>query len=122
MLSDEVLEHFKNPQHQGSIDDADIVASVVNPACGDTLKIYVKLDGEKVADAKYKIYGCAAAVAASSVVTGMMIGKSLSDIESIKRDEVDASLGGLAPTHAHTAVLAEDAVKAILRQYRSQRK
>ncbi|MBI3091179.1 MAG: iron-sulfur cluster assembly scaffold protein [Candidatus Tectomicrobia bacterium] len=120
MLTDEVLYHFKNPQHQGSIEDAEIVASVVNPACGDTLKVYVKLDGDRITDAKYKIYGCAAAVAASSVVTGMLIGKTLSEIESIKREQVSDALGGLSPTHAHTAVLAEDAVKAILRTQREK--
>ncbi len=120
MLTDQMIEHFKNPKHQGSIDDADLVASVINPACGDTLKVYVKLNGESIADARYKIYGCAAAVAASSVVTDMIIGKTLSDIKAIKRDQIATLLGGLPPVHAHVGVLAEDAVKAILREHQKQ--
>ncbi len=97
--------------------DADAVGIVENEACGDVLQLYVKINDDIVAQAQFKAFGCAPAIAASSVLTELIQGASLQGLEELKKEEVAEALGGLPPLKMHCSVLAVDAVKAVLRDY-----
>ncbi len=122
MYSEKVMETFAHPQNVGVIEDADGVGTVGNPTCGDIMKIYLKIDKDTdvIQDAKFQTFGCAAAIASSSMATGMIIGKSVDDALKIKNRDVVEALEGLPPQKIHCSVLAEEAIKLAVDDYRKK--
>ncbi len=113
--SEKLLDYFENPRCAGEIADADVVAEVSNPVCGDVMKLWIKLSGEHVSDAKFKAQGCTAAIATSSFATEMLIGMDIEQARGISREEIADALGGLPASKMHCSVLASDAIREALR-------
>lgn len=121
MYTDKVMDHFKNPRNMGEIQDADGVGTVGNPVCGDLMTISIKVKDNRLADVKFKTFGCGAAIATSSMTTELAKGKTLEDAMKITRADVAGSLGGLPPVKMHCSNLAADALhEAIKDFYRKQ--
>jgi nitrogen fixation NifU-like protein len=118
MYTQKVLEHFKNPHNQGEIKDADAVGQVGNPICGDVMKIYLKIEDDKITDVKFETLGCAAAVAVSSALTGLVKGKTLNEALKITKDDVVEDLGGLPPIKVHCSMLGVDALRQAIKNYK----
>ena len=118
--SDAVQEHFEHPRNVGTIEPADAEALVSNPACGDVMHLYLRIEDDRITEAKFKTMGCPAAIAAGSVTTELLIGCGVEAALALSRAEVNAALGGLSPQKVHTSVLAEDAVHAALKKYRQR--
>ena len=116
--SDTVMEHFTNPRNMGEIENADMVSDVGNPACGDMMRLYLKIEDGKIVDAKFKTFGCGAAIAASSMLTEIIKGKTIKEAEEITNRQVIDALGGLPPVKHHCSVMAEEALLKALKQYR----
>jgi nitrogen fixation NifU-like protein len=121
--SNKVIDHFENPQNVGSLDKKDLSVGtglVGAPACGDVMKLQLKInDSGIIEDAKFKTFGCGSAIAASSLVTTMVKGKHMEEAEYIKNSEIARELN-LPPVKIHCSVLAEDAVKAAIKDYRKK--
>ena len=117
LYSKKVMDHFTNPRNVGKIDDADGVGEVGNAKCGDIMKIYLKIDGDVITDAKFNTFGCGSAIATSSMATEMIIGKPISEAMALSNKAVVEALGGLPPQKIHCSVLAEEAVKAAIKDY-----
>lgn len=116
-----VLEdHYRNPRNLGELADADAVALVHNPACGDMLRLAVKLDGDQITAVRFKAYGCAAAIAASSVGTELIDGTSLDQAASITDEDIVAVLGKLPPMKVHAIVLVREGIRQIVERARGQ--
>jgi len=115
--SQKVMDHFQNPKNMGEIEDADAVGEAGNPVCGDMMIIYLKIDDNKISEIKFKTFGCAAAIATSSMITEMAEGKSLKDAYNISRDDVAEELGGLPEVKMHCSNLAADALKEAIKNY-----
>lgn len=117
MYTKEVMDHFTNPRNMGEIENADGVGEVGNAKCGDIMKMFLKIENGIIVDVKFKTYGCASAIATSSIATEMIKGKSLNEALELSNKAVVKALGGL-PTHKiHCSVLAEQAIKAALSDY-----
>ena len=111
------MDHFKNPRNVGEIENADGIGEVGNVKCGDIMKIYIKVDNSIITDVKFKTFGCGSAIASSSMATEMIKGKSIDDALELTNRAVVEALDGL-PTHKiHCSVLAEEAVKAAVKDY-----
>jgi nitrogen fixation NifU-like protein len=121
IYSDKVMDHFENPRNVGAIDNADGIGSVGNPACGDIMKLYIKVKDETIVDAKFKTFGCGAAVATSSMVTELVMGKTIEEALEVSNKTVITALDGLPKNKVHCSVLAEDALKAAIDDFRSKR-
>ncbi len=119
--SDIVMDHFMNPRNMGEIENADAVGEVGNPACGDVMKLYLKIEGGKIVDAKFKTFGCGAAIASSSITTEMIKGKTIDEALKISNEAVAEALGGLPPAKQHCSVLAEEALKVAIEDYNKKR-
>ncbi len=117
MYSPKVMEHFSSPHNVGEIKDADGVGKVGNPVCGDMMYIYIKVKDEKLIDIKFKTFGCGAAIATSSMVTDLAMGKTLEEALKITRKDVATELGGLPPQKMHCSNLAADALHAAIHDY-----
>ncbi len=117
MYSEKVIEHFKNPKNVGEIKDADGVGEVGNPKCGDIMKMYLKIEDDIIVDAKFKTFGCGAAIASSSMATELIKGKNINEAMDITNRAVVEALGGLPPIKVHCSVLAEQAIKSALLDY-----
>ncbi len=117
MYTPKVMEHFSNPHNVGEIPDADGIGEVGNPVCGDMMTIYLKIKDNKIEDIKFKTFGCAAAIATSSIITEMARGKTLEDALKITRNDVAKELGGLPPQKLHCSNLAADALKLAIENY-----
>lgn len=115
--SEKVMEHFMNPRNVGEISDADGVGTVGNAKCGDIMKVYLKIEDGIVKDAKFKTFGCGAAVATSSMATELVKGKSIQDAIGITNKAVMEALDGLPPIKVHCSCLAEEALHAALWDY-----
>lgn len=115
--SEKVLDHYRNPRNVGKIDDADMVGEAGSLACGDSLKIYIKLDGDKVIDAKFQTFGCGSAVAASSILTEMIIGKTLDEIKLITNKDIAEALDGLPQQKMHCSVMGREALEDAFKNY-----
>jgi nitrogen fixation NifU-like protein len=116
-----VMDHFTHPRNMGEMDDPDGVGEATNPVCGDTLRLFLKVSDNRIVDVRFLTFGCAAAIAASSITTEMIRGKTLDEVLGISdRDVVDA-LGGLPPTKLHCSVLAEMAINAAVSDYRKRK-
>ncbi len=120
MYSDKVMDHFKNPRNVGEIKDADGVGTVGNPVCGDMMTMYIKVKGGKIADIKFKTYGCGAAIATSSMTTELALGKTVDEAEKITRQSVADALDGLPPVKMHCSNLASDALQEAIKDYRKK--
>lgn len=120
MYNEKVMEVFKNPQHMGEIENYDGIGTVGNEVCGDIMQITLKIENDVIVDAKFKTFGCAAAVASSSTATGMVIGMTLDEALKLTNKEVVEKLEGLPPQKIHCSVLAEDAIRAAIEDYRSK--
>ena len=121
MYSDKVMDHFKNPRNVGEIKDADGVGTVGNPVCGDMMTMYIKVKGGKIADIKFKTYGCGAAIATSSMTTELALGKTIDEAEKITRQSVADALDGLPPVKMHCSNLASDALQEAIKDYRKKK-
>ncbi len=117
MYSEKVMEHFRNPRNVGEIPDADGVGTVGNPVCGDLMSVYIKVKDNIITDVKFKTFGCAAAIATSSMITELATGKNLQDALKLTRGDVADSLGGLPPIKMHCSNLAADALHAAIKNY-----
>lgn len=115
--SDKVMDHFTNPRNVGEIADASGVGTVGNPVCGDVMKMFIKIENDIIVDAKFKTFGCGAAVATSSMVTEMVKGKTIDEALKISNKAVAEALGGLPPVKMHCSVLAEEALRSALADY-----
>jgi nitrogen fixation NifU-like protein len=115
--SEKVMEHFRNPRNVGEIENPDGVGKVGNPVCGDIMELYIKVDGGIITDAKFKTFGCGAAIATSSMVTELVKNKTIEDALKISNRAVAEALGGLPPIKMHCSVLAEEALKKALDDY-----
>lgn len=120
--SEKVMDHFMNPRNVGKIDDADGVGEVGNAKCGDIMKIYIKVDNNIIADVKFNTFGCGSAIASSSMATEMIKGKSLDDALELTNKAVAEALDGLPAHKMHCSVLAEEAIKAAIDDYKEKHK
>ena len=117
MYTEQVMEHFTNPRNVGEIENADGVGEVGNAKCGDIMKIFLKISDGIIADVKFKTYGCASAIATSSIATEMIKGQPIEKAVELSNKAVVEALGGLPAHKIHCSVLAEQAIKAALRNY-----
>lgn len=118
LYSEKVMDHFTNPRNVGKIDDADGVGEVGNAKCGDIMKIYLKVDENHIiTDVKFNTFGCASAIASSSMATCLIKGKPISDAIKLSNQAVVEALDGLPPVKIHCSVLAEEAIKAAVKDY-----
>ena len=117
MYSEKVLDHFSNPRNVGEIEDADGVGEIGNAKCGDIMKMYLKIDDGIITDAKFKTFGCGAAVATSSMATELIKGKSINDALKLTNDAVVEALDGLPAVKIHCSVLAEQAIKSAISDF-----
>jgi len=122
MYSEKVMEHFRNPRNMGEIPDADGVGTVGNPVCGDLMTMYIKVKDDRVADIKFKTFGCGAAIATSSMTTELAKGKTLKEALKIARKDVADALEGLPPVKMHCSNLAADALHAAIEDYYKKHK
>lgn len=120
--SEKVMEHFKNPHNVGEIPDASGVGNVGNPICGDIMRLYIKVENGIITDAKFKTFGCGAAIATSSMVTDIVKGKTVEEALKISNRAVAEALGGLPPIKMHCSILAEEALKSAINDYISKTK
>jgi nitrogen fixation NifU-like protein len=120
MYNEKVMNHFQNPRNTGVIDDADGVGSVGNPACGDVMKLYIKVDGDRLTMVRCKTFGCAAAIASSSAASEMVEGKTLDEAYALTRDDVANALDGLPERKMNCSNLAPDAIRAAIDDYRKR--
>ncbi len=120
MYSDKVMGHFRSPRNMGEIKDADGVGTVGNPVCGDLMTIYIKVKNDKITDVKFKTFGCAAAIATSSMITELAKGKTLDEASKITRDNVANELDGLPPIKMHCSNLAADALREAIKDYKKK--
>lgn len=117
MYSDKVMDHFMNPRNVGEIPDATCTGTIGNAKCGDIMKIYLKIEDNIIVDAKFKTFGCGSAIATSSMATEMIKGKSVTEALELSNKAVAEALDGLPPNKMHCSLLAEQAVKAAIKQY-----
>jgi len=115
--SEKVMDHFTNPRNVGEITDPSGVGTVGNPICGDVMKMFIKVEDDVIVDAKFKTFGCGAAIATSSMATELIKGKPVKDALLITNKAVAEALGGLPPVKMHCSVLAEEALRAAIKDY-----
>jgi nitrogen fixation NifU-like protein len=115
MYPERLLEHFQNPRNVGELGPPAVMVEVSNPACGDILRLSVRWEEGRVAEARYKVRGCTASIAAGSALTEWMTGRSRAELAGLTASMIDDAVGGLPPASKHAAALCVDGVKAILR-------
>ena len=120
MYNDKVMEVFKNPKNVGEIENADGIGTVGNETCGDIMQITLKIENDIIVDAKFKTFGCAAAIATSSTATEMIKGMTIDEALKVTNKKVIETLGGLPAQKIHCSVLAEEAIKKAVEDYRSK--
>ena len=120
--TDKVMENFTNPKNVGELEDANGIGQVGSPSCGDIMKIFLKVrDDGVIENASFKTYGCAAAIASSSMATNMIIGMNIEEAANLKNSEVVDALGGLPAEKIHCSVLAAEAIQAAIDDYKSKK-
>ncbi len=115
-----VLDHFQNPRNAGTLEQPDAVGVTTNPVCGDTMKLMLRIDGDVIREARWQTVGCPAAIATSSIATELILGKDLTSVESLTREQIAEAAGGLPPSKLHCSVLAQDALRKAIRAYRAR--
>lgn len=117
LYTEKVMDHFRNPRNVGVIEDADGVGEVGNPVCGDIMKIYLKIKDNRIEDVKFETFGCGSAIASSSMATELIKGRSIDEVMELTNKAVVDALGGLPAHKLHCSVLAEEAIRAALKDY-----
>ena len=117
LYSERVMDHFRNPRNVGVIENADGVGEVGNAKCGDIMKIYLKIENDTIVDVKFETFGCGSAIASSSMATELIKGKPVSEALTLTNKAVVEALDGLPAHKLHCSVLAEEAIKAALKDY-----
>lgn len=117
LYSEKVMDHFTNPRNVGKMDDASGIGEVGNPKCGDIMRIYLKIEDNIIVDAKFNTFGCGSAIATSSMATELIKGKSVDEALELSNRAVVEALDGLPPAKIHCSVLAEEAVRAAVKDY-----
>ena len=120
MYNEKVMKAFSNPQNVGEVENYNAIGTVGNASCGDIMQITIKVENNIIVDAKFKTFGCAAAVATSSTATDMIIGMTLEEALTITNKKVVETLEGLPPQKIHCSVLAEEAIKLAIEDYKSK--
>ena len=120
--STKVMDHFTNPRNVGEIENPDGVGEIGNPVCGDIMKLYIKVENDRIVDAKFKTFGCGAAIATSSMITELVKGKTMREAEEISRKTVADALDGLPPNKMHCSNLAADALQKAIEDYKKHQK
>jgi nitrogen fixation protein NifU and related proteins len=120
MYSDKVMDHFRNPRNVGEIENASGVGEVGNPVCGDIMNIYLKVENNVITDAKFKTFGCGAAIASSSMATELIRGRTLEEAWEVSNMAVAEALEGLPPIKMHCSVLAEEGIHKAINDYRKK--
>lgn len=118
--SEKVMDHFANPRNCRKIEDADGVGTVGNPTCGDLMTIYIKVDDDKITDISFQTFGCGAAIATSSMITEIAVGKTIDEALNITRNDVASELDGLPPIKMHCSNLAADGLRAAIEDYQNK--
>jgi len=118
--SDIVKDHLKNPRNVGEMDNADAVGEAGSLSCGDMLKLFLKIDDNKITDAKFMTFGCGSAVASSSILTQMVIGKTVEEAKKITNKEIVDMLGGLPPAKVHCSVMGREALEDALKNFEAK--
>ena len=116
-----VMEHLIHPRNKGEMEDPDGVGEVQNPVCGDTMRLFIKVDGNQIVNATFLTFGCGAAIASSSMTTEMIKGKTIEEVLAISDQMIVEALGGLPPAKIHCSVLAEKAIRAALLDYQKKK-
>jgi nitrogen fixation NifU-like protein len=122
MYTEKVMDHFANPRNVGEIADANGIGEIGNAVCGDIMKIYLKVEDNRIKDVKFKTFGCGAAIATSSMVTEMVMGKTIEEALEITNQAVAEALDGLPPQKMHCSNLAADAMHKAIEDYQSKQK
>ncbi|MFH0940228.1 MAG: Fe-S cluster assembly scaffold protein NifU [Candidatus Omnitrophota bacterium] len=120
--SQKVMDHFLNPHNVGELPDANGIGNVGNPICGDIMRLYIKVEDNRIVGVSFKTFGCGAAIATSSMVTDLVKGKTLDEALAVSNKAVAEALGGLPKVKMHCSVLAEEALKAAIEDYRKKQK
>ena len=118
--SEKVMDHFRNPRNVGVMENPSGVGKVGNPICGDVMELFIKVENNIITDTRFRTFGCGAAIATSSMVTELVKGKTLEEALKISNKAVAEALGGLPPIKMHCSVLAEEALKAAIDDYRKK--
>ncbi len=121
MYSPQVLDHFEHPRNAGLVDDADASVQLENPACGDVLKLTIKVSGDRIASIRFLAKGCVSSVACGSALTELVLDATIETARELKREQLVAAVGGLPAASQHASHLAMDALAAVLDQLRSKR-
>ena len=121
MYSEKVLDHFQNPRNVGEIENPDGVGQAGNPKCGDIMKIYLRVEDDVIKDIKFKTFGCASAIASSSMATELVKGRKIDEAWDLTNKAVAEALDGLPPVKMHCSVLAEEAIHAAINDYRMKK-
>lgn len=119
--NDKVMDFFMNPRNVGEIENPDGVGTVGNPVCGDVMRLFIKVENDKIVDAKFKTFGCVAAISTSSMVTELIKGKEVDEVLSITNKAVTKALGGLPKKKLHCSVLAEEALREAIKDYKNKK-
>ena len=120
MHSEQVMDHFTDPRNVGSIEDASCTGNAGNPADGDTVRLYLRIDDGRIVDAKVKVFGCPTAIAAASALTELVIGRTIDEALSVRNEDVSEALGGLPESKLHCSVLAEAVLDDAISRYREE--
>ena len=121
MYSEKVMDHFENPRNVGKIENPDGDGKVGSPTCGDVMEIFLKIEDETIVDVKFRTFGCASAIATSSMSTEMILGKKVEEALALTNKAVAQALDGLPPAKMHCSVLAEEAIKEAIENYLSKK-
>ena len=122
MYSEKVMDLFMHPMNAGKMENPDGVGEVGNPRCGDIMKIYLRIKDDRIEDVSFETFGCASAIASSSMVTEMVKGLTIDQALAISNKDVVKALGGLPPQKIHCSLLAEEGIQAAIEDYRSKQK
>ena len=121
LYSDKVMDHFKNPHHMGELENPSGVGRVGNPVCGDLMELQIQVKNNIITDAKFQTFGCTAAIATSSILTDLVIGKTIEEALKVTNNAVVEALEGLPPVKRHCSVLAEEALQKAIKDFQSKK-
>jgi len=115
-----VMDHFNHPRNRGEMENPDGMGEAQNPVCGDTMRLFIKVESDRIVNAKFLTFGCGAAIASSSLATEMIKGKTVEETLKISDEDIVKALGGLPPSKIHCSILAEMAIRAAVEDYRKK--